>query len=156
VHVFRGIPFARPPVGALRLAAPQPVLPWDGVRDADTFGPCAPQSQMFPGLPGDTAPAEADERGWLTLNMWSPDLGDVRLPVMVWIHGGGYTQGRGDDPSYDGSRLAGEHGVVVVTVNYRIGAEGFGVFAGAPANRGLLDQMAALAWVRDDIAAFGG
>ncbi|MFD7898546.1 carboxylesterase/lipase family protein [Streptomyces sp. NPDC059743] len=164
VHVFRGIPFAQPPVGALRLAAPEPVLPWDGVRDADTFGPSAPQSQMLSQAQADAAapegsggaPAEADDRGWLTLNVWTPDLGAARLPVMVWIYGGGYTQGSGDEPMYDGARLAGENGVVVVNMNYRVGAEGFGVFAGAPANRGLLDQAAALAWVRENIEPFGG
>lgn len=156
VHVFRGIPFAQPPVGALRLAAPEPVKPWEGVRDALTFGPPAPQSQAFaraPKVPADTA---GDDRGWLTLNIWTPDLGSARLPVLVWIYGGGYTDGRADDPLYDGARLARENGVIVVSLNYRLGAEGFGFFAGAPANRGLLDQMAALTWVRDNIEPFGG
>ncbi|MFJ2645220.1 carboxylesterase/lipase family protein [Streptomyces sp. NPDC087420] len=163
VHVFRGVPFAQPPVGALRLAAPRPVAPWDGVRDAVTFGPCPPQSGMsmsadttLPRGSGGTAPAGTDDRGWLTLNVWTPDLGAAGLPVLFWIYGGGYTEGRADDPMYDGARLASENGVVVVSVNYRLGAEGFGLFAGAPANRGLLDQTAALTWVRDNIGAFGG
>jgi para-nitrobenzyl esterase len=162
-HVFRGIPFAQPPVGALRLAAPEPVAPWEGVRDAGTFGPCSPQSAFSvsadaatPGGFGGEVAAGTDDGGWLTLNIWTPDLGAARLPVMVWIYGGGYTGGRADDPMYDGTRLAGENGVVIVSMNYRLGAEGFGMFTGAPANRGLLDQTAALTWVRDNIMAFGG
>lgn len=163
VHVFRGIPYAQPPVGALRLAAPEPAAPWEGVRDAGTFGPSAPQSGFAvsadaPASAGRGGEVEAgdDDRGWLTLNIWTPDLGAARLPVMVWIYGGGYTEGRADDPMYDGTILAGDNGVVVVSMNYRLGAEGFGLFAGAPANRGLLDQVAALTWVRDNIESFGG
>ena len=148
--VFRGMPFARPPVGELRLAAPEPVEPWDGVREAVAFGPPPPQSSVM------GAPAAPDNDGdWLTVNVWSPDLGAARLPVMVWIHGGGYVYGCSGDPLFDGATLA-RDGVVVVTFNYRLSAEGFGQFAGAPANRGLLDQVAALRWVRDNIAAFGG
>lgn len=91
---------------------------------------------------------------WLTLNVWSPELDDA-LPVMVWIQGGGYTFGMSGLPEYDGSHLA-RDGVVVVTFNYRVGLEGFGYVEGTPANRGLLDQVAALEWVRDNISAFGG
>ncbi|SDH07110.1 carboxylesterase/lipase family protein [Nonomuraea jiangxiensis] len=145
VNVFLGIPFAKPPIGALRLAAPVPAEPWDGVRPADAFGPPPPQVGVAQGDPE-----------WLTVNVWTPDLGAARLPVMVWIYGGAYVRGHTADPTYDGARLAREGGVVVVTLNYRVGAEGFGLFAGAPANRGLLDQVAALAWVHDNIAAFGG
>ena len=98
----------------------------------------------------------ADTDGdWLTVNVWSPDLGAARLPVMVWIHGGGYMYGWSGDPVFDGRVLA-RDGVIVVTFNYRVSAEGFGHFQGAPANRGLLDQVAALRWVQDNIAAFGG
>jgi para-nitrobenzyl esterase len=148
--VFRGMPFARPPVGALRLAAPLPVEPWAGVREAVAFGPPPPQS----GVMG--APAVRDTDGdWLTVNVWSPDPGAARLPVMVWIHGGGYAFGWSGDPLFDGAVLA-RDGVVVVTFNYRLCAEGFGRFPGGPANRGLLDQVAALRWVQDNIAAFGG
>jgi para-nitrobenzyl esterase len=101
-------------------------------------------------------PAARDTDGdWLTVNVWSPDLGAARLPVMVWIHGGGYVYGWSGDPLFDGAVLA-RDGVVVVTFNYRLSAEGFGHFPGAPANRGLLDQVAALRWVQDNIAAFGG
>ncbi len=148
--VFCGIPFARPPVGELRLAAPMPVDPWEGVREAVTFGPPPPQSTVM------GAPVARDTDGdWLTVNVWSPDLGDAHLPVMVWIHGGGYVYGWSGDPLFDGATLA-RDGVVVVTFNYRLGAEGFGLIAGAPANRGLLDQVAALRWVQDNIVAFGG
>jgi para-nitrobenzyl esterase len=152
--VFRGMPFARPPVGELRLAAPRPAEPWDGVREAVDFGPAQPQSGLM-GAP----PARDTDGDWLTVNVWSPepdpDPGAARLPVMVWIHGGGYVYGWSGDPLFDGAALA-RNGVVVVTFNYRLSAEGFGHFPGAPPNRGLLDQVAALRWVRDNIAAFGG
>jgi para-nitrobenzyl esterase len=150
VAVFRGIPFACPPVGELRLVAPVPVDPWEGVRETVAFGPPPPQSRVM------GAPVAGDSDGdWLTVNVWSPDLGASRLPVMVWIHGGGYVYGWSGDPLFDGAILASD-GVVAVTFNYRLGAEGFGHFAGAPANRGLLDQLAALRWVQDNIAALGG
>ncbi|GAA3818125.1 carboxylesterase family protein [Sphaerisporangium flaviroseum] len=151
VAVFRGIPFARPPVGDLRLAAPVPAEPWDGVRPAVAFGPPPPQSQML----GLSQAGNDGSEDWLTANVWSPDLG-ARLPVMVWIYGGAYIFGWSGDPAYDGGVLARHDEVVVVTFNYRVAAEGFGHFEGAPANRGLLDQVAALRWVRDNIAAFGG
>ncbi|TMZ31294.1 carboxylesterase/lipase family protein, partial [Klebsiella pneumoniae] len=93
---------------------------------------------------------------WLTCNVWAPEPGTGRLPVMVWIYGGAYLIGHSSDPVYDGTRLAREGGVVVVTFNYRVAMEGFGQIEGAPANRGLLDQIAALTWVRDNIGAFGG
>jgi para-nitrobenzyl esterase len=147
--VFRGIPFAEPPVGALRFAAPRPVAPWDGVRDASQFGPPPPQAGYF-GM--NALVREADD--WLTVNVWTPDPG-ARLPVMVWIQGGGYGIGMSSLPEYDGGCLA-RDGVVVVTFNYRVGVEGFGQIDGCPANRGLLDQVAALEWVRDNIHAFGG
>jgi para-nitrobenzyl esterase len=150
--VFRGIPFARPPVGELRFAAPQPAEAWDGVREALSFGPPPPQSQIFGPSPN---PVTGDD--WLTVNVWSPRPGtDAALPVMVWIYGGGYQFGQSADPTYDGARLAGEGDVVLVTFNHRIGVDGFGSLEGAPDNRGLLDQVAALQWVRANIAAFGG
>ncbi|MBF8191717.1 carboxylesterase/lipase family protein [Nonomuraea sp. K274] len=150
VAVFRGVPFACPPVGALRLATPVPAEPWDGVRGAGAFGPLPPQSRLLGGSAADGADGD-----WLTVNVWSPDLGAARLPVMVWIHGGGYMSGWSGDPVFDGRVLA-RDGVIVVTFNYRVSAEGFGHFQGAPANRGLLDQVTALRWVRGNIAAFGG
>ncbi|WP_306316540.1 MULTISPECIES: carboxylesterase/lipase family protein [unclassified Streptomyces] len=151
LSVFRGIPYAQPPVGPLHLAAPAPALPWDGVRDAFAFGPPPPQS-LAGGLAARPV-AEGDD--WLTVNVWTPEPGATGLPVMVYVYGGAYITGSADGPHYDGSALA-ARGAVVVTLNYRVGAEGFGVFDGAPANRGLLDQVAALRWVRENIAAFGG
>ncbi|MFJ7157381.1 carboxylesterase/lipase family protein [Streptomyces sp. NPDC101118] len=153
VAVFRGIPFAEPPVGALRFAAPRPVRGWDGVRPAVSYGPPPPQGGHF-GMDALAADAAGDD--WLTVNVWSPDPGPgAGLPVMVWIQGGAYSIGMSGLPEYDGGRLA-RDGVVVVTFNYRVGLEGYGQLAGAPANRGLLDQIAALEWVRDNIRAFGG
>ncbi|GAA1914154.1 carboxylesterase family protein [Streptomyces durmitorensis] len=158
VAVFRGIPFAEPPVGALRFAAPRPVGGWDGVRAARSYGPPPPQGGHF-GM--DALAQEVPGDDWLTVNVWSPEPGSgadpgAGLPVMVWIQGGAYTIGMSGLPEYDGCRLAREGGVVVVTFNYRVGLEGFGQIEGAPANRGLLDQVAALEWVRDNIRAFGG
>lgn len=151
VAVFRGIPFAAPPVDALRFAAPAPPPRWDGVRDASAFGPPPPQAAAF-GM--EQRAGGGDD--WLTLNVWSPDPGpDAGLPVMVWIHGGAYAIGMSGLPEYDGARLA-RDGVVVVTFNYRVGIEGFAHIDGAPANRGLLDQVAALEWVQHNIRAFGG
>jgi para-nitrobenzyl esterase len=149
--VFRGIPYASLPV---RFGAPHAVVAWRGLRDATRFGPPPPQSGAFgmDAVAGDAQGDDPDE--WLTANVWSRDLGG-RLPVMVWIQGGAYTFGMSGLPEYDGSTLA-RDGVVVVTVNYRVGLEGFGQVEDRPVNRGLLDQVAALEWVRDNIAAFGG
>ena len=152
--VFRGIPFAEPPVGALRFAAPRPVRGWGGVRDAVSYGPPPPQAAAF-GM--DRLAREAAGDDWLTINVWSPEPGpDAGLPVMVWIHGGAYTIGMSSLPEYDGGRLARDGPVVVVTFNYRVGIEGFTLIEGVPANRGLLDQIAALEWVHGNIRAFGG
>ncbi len=152
---FRGIPFARPPVGELRFTAPQPPLPWDGVRAAIAFGPAPPQSALLPILLP-APPPDADLDDWLTVNVWSPEPGAAgRLPVMVWIYGGAYRFGTASQPTYDGASLA-ARGVVVVTFNHRVGVEGFAHLPGVPANRGLLDDVAALRWVRENIAAFGG
>ncbi|MBD0742741.1 carboxylesterase/lipase family protein [Streptomyces sp. CBMA152] len=154
VAVFRGIPFAEPPVDALRFAAPQPVRGWDGVRPAVSYGPPPPQAGHF-GM--DALSPDAASTDWLTVNVWTPapDPG-AGLPVMVWIPGGAYVIGMASLPEYDGARLARDGGVVVVTLNYRVGIEGFAQIEGAPANRGLLDQVAALEWVRDTIRVFGG
>ena len=150
LSVFRGIPFAQPPVGELRFAAPRPAERWDGVREAFAFGPPPPQEMMGPevSLAGDD---------WLTVNVWTPDADPAaRRPVLVWIYGGAYKFGSADDPNYDGGRLSREGETVVVTLNYRVGIEGFARIEGAPANRGLLDQVAALEWVRENVTAFGG
>ena len=147
--VFRGIPYAEPPVGALRFAAPRPVRGWDGVRPAVAYGPPPPQSGLL-------GAQDVTGDDWLTLNVWTPEPGPAaRLPVMVWIPGGGYVSGDSGLPEYDAGHLA-RSGTAVVTLNYRLGIEGFAQIDGAPANRGLLDQVAALQWVRDNIATFGG
>ncbi|WP_067964736.1 carboxylesterase/lipase family protein [Nocardiopsis trehalosi] len=152
---FLGIPYAAPPVGPDRFRAPRPPEPWDGVRDATAHGSTAPRVPY----PGDLGAllAERDVPGddLLNLNVWTPDPGAAGLPVMVWIHGGAFTNGSGSEPAYDAAAFA-RDGVVAVTFNYRLGADGFALLDGAPADRGLLDQIAALEWVRDNIAAFGG
>jgi para-nitrobenzyl esterase len=154
VATFRGIPFARPPVGELRLAAPRPARPWDGVRDAVAFGPPPPQSAFSLTSVQAAAPG-TDPDDWLTVNVFSPDLGAAGLAVMVWIYGGAYRSGASSLPRYDGTLLA-KQNVVVVTFNHRVGVEGYAYLPGVPANRALLDQVAALRWVRENIAAFGG
>jgi para-nitrobenzyl esterase len=153
VAVFRGIPFAKPPLGPRRFQAPVPPDPWDGVREAKEFGPPAPQATM-PAAPA----AETGE--WLTVNVWTPEAAPATpaastLPVLVWIHGGAYMFGSGSEPTYDGGRFA-QAGAVFVSCNYRLGMEGFAQIPGAPANRGLLDAVAALRWVRSNIGQFGG
>jgi len=156
VHAFLGIPFAAPPFGPHRFAAPQPPEPWDGVRPAIEYGPTAPKPPTAP--PYDTLLPEPIIPGedCLNLNVWTPDPGAGGLPVLVWVHRGAFATGSGAVPVYDGSAFA-RDGVVCVTVNYRLGVDGFLHFAdGGPVNRGLLDQVAALRWVQDNIAAFGG
>jgi len=152
---FLGIPFAEPPVGARRFAAPVPHRPWPGVRDATAYGPTAQRRPLAevtaipePSLPGDST---------LNVNVFTPAPGDTaaRLPVLVWIHGGGYKGGSPASPWYDGAAFN-RAGVVTVTLSYRLGFDGFGWIADAPQNRGLLDQIEALRWVRRNVAAFGG
>ncbi|MFF6876795.1 carboxylesterase/lipase family protein [Streptomyces sp. NPDC012474] len=153
--VFRGIPFAAPPVGEARFMAPRPAHPWDGIRDACAFGPPPPQDLGNLGGPGLLDVPEGDE--WLTVNVWTPEPDPgARRPVMVWIYGGAYKLGHSGSPGYDARHIATEGDVVVVSLNYRLGMEGFAFIEGAPANRGLLDQVAALEWVRDNIESFGG
>jgi len=160
VTAFRAIPYAAPPVGALRWKAPAAPEPWHGVRAADAYGPVCPQP------PVDWAGHDLDRTSedCLTLNVWTPNAApSARLPVMVWFHGGGYTNGAGSQGTYEGTKLA-RRGVVIVTVNYRLGALGFlahpALTAESPlhssGNYGLLDQIAALKWVRANIAQFGG
>ncbi|CAL9491744.1 carboxylesterase/lipase family protein [Streptomyces sp. enrichment culture] len=153
--VFRGIPFAQPPVGDARFAAPRRPRPWDGIRDAYAFGPPPPQDLGPAGPAG--IPDAPDGDDWLTVNVWTPAPDPAaHRPVMVWIYGGAYKMGHSGNPGYDARRIAADGDLVVVTLNYRIGMEGFAHIEGAPANRGLLDQIAALAWVQENIAAFGG
>ncbi|MEV4313575.1 carboxylesterase family protein [Actinocrispum sp. NPDC049592] len=151
--VFRGIPFAAPPEGPLRFAPPAPPESWDGVRDCTSFGSAPPQLAPAPGAPPAWRPG--DGLDCLTLNVWTPDLGAAGLPVMVWIYGGQWKYGATRMPQYDAATLAAS-GVVVVTVNYRVGFEGFGHLPGVADNRGVRDQIAALEWVQRNIAAFGG
>jgi para-nitrobenzyl esterase len=155
IAVFRGIPFAAPPVGSLRFQAPVPPASWDGIREADVFGPPPPQARLGPPPPVAAGPVRHDPSDWLTVNVWTPDPGRAGLPVMVWIHGGGYRFGTASDPDWDGAALA-RTAVVMVSANHRIGVEGYAQLDGAPANRGLLDIIATLRWVRENIANFGG
>ncbi|MEU0570739.1 carboxylesterase family protein [Nonomuraea sp. NPDC005983] len=154
VAVFKGIPFARSPFGERRFAAPVPPARWDGILEATAYGPRPPQPEQ-PGLRLGPVASPADGLDILTVNVWTPDPGGSGLPVLVWIYGGAYWMGSADWPEYDGARLA-RHGVVVVTFNHRVGMEGYGHVDGAPPNRALLDQVAALRWVQENAAAFGG
>jgi para-nitrobenzyl esterase len=163
--VFRGIPYAEPPVGARRFAAPERVKPWDGERPASRFGPSAPQAgaqnalvRRFVG-----AASGPQSEDCLYLNVWTPALDGARRPVLVFLHGGAFLIGSGSTLLYSGSRLSAHGDAVVVTLNYRLGALGALALrdlvpggGDASANLGLRDQLAALAWVRENIEAFGG
>jgi para-nitrobenzyl esterase len=155
VSAFLGIPYAAAPIGPALFRAPAPAPSWDGVRDATELGPTVPKppyAPPFDGLLRDPVIA-GDES--LNVNVWTPDPGGDGLPVMVWIHGGAFRNGGNAVPSYDGRAFA-RDGVVLVSINYRLGAPGFGLLPDVPANLGIRDQLAALAWVQDNIAAFGG
>ena len=161
IPAFFGIPYGSNPSGELRFQAPLPAPPWSGVREASEFGPIAPQPAALGGfaIPGD--PSEQSE-DCLSLNVWTPSIDGPLLPVMFFIHGGSFTSGTGASLVYRGGVLAGEGNVVVVTINYRLGALGFLGHAalqgknGSLGNFGLMDQVLALEWVRDNIASFGG
>ncbi|MFD7157450.1 carboxylesterase/lipase family protein [Kribbella sp. NPDC059898] len=152
--VFKGIPYAAPPVGPDRFRPPRPPRPWSAPLKATSYGPTAPQTGAAGPLAELVPRAIVPGDNYLNLNVWSPDL-DGNAPVMVFVHGGSFTSGAGALPVYDGSRFA-RDGVVLVTINYRLGADGFLWFGDGSPNLGLLDQIAALTWVRDNIAAFGG
>ncbi|MFJ9391221.1 carboxylesterase/lipase family protein [Nocardioides sp. NPDC101246] len=155
VFRFRGIPFAASPFGLDRLRPPAPVARWDGVREAVEVGLGVPQGR-FPDDPLDAYfnPARQGE-DCLNLEIVTPDPGAAGLPVMMWIHGGGFITGTGSAPAHDGLSFA-RDGVVHVGINYRLGADGFTYFDDGIENLGLLDQIAALEWVQRNIAAFGG
>ncbi|SEO53605.1 para-nitrobenzyl esterase [Duganella sp. CF517] len=154
MNTYLGVPFAAAPVGALRWRAPQAVAPWKGVKPATAYSPACAQTAVWVSNP--------KSEDCLYLNIWAPEKA-AKLPVIVWIHGGGYYGGTAAQGGFDGANLAG-HGAIVVTINYRLGI--FGFFAHpdlsaesphrASGNQGLLDQIAALRWVKDNIAAFGG
>lgn len=152
VRAFKGVRFARAPLGALRFEAPEPEPPWNGTKDATAFGPASlqwPRDDTADGVPLGAADC-------LHLNIWAPDApAGTRLPVMVWVHGGGFFRGAANNPLYDGLPFA-RQGLVFVSIQYRLGVDGFAHLPSAPANRGLLDQLAALRWVHASIAAWGG
>ncbi len=161
VWSFKGIPYAAPPVGGLRWQPPEPVEPWESVRDCTQFGPACPQPAMLGTF---YLTAGGTDEDCLYLNVWSSaSSGTDKLPVMVWIHGGSLETGSGSMDLYNGGRLSAE-GVVVVTINYRLGPLGFlshpalsvGAASGVSGNYGLMDQIAALQWVRNNIVGFGG
>ena len=149
---FLGIPFAESPAAAGRFAAPAAPGRWDGIRDALSYGATSPQPDRGVTLIPEPIIAGDNE---LNLNVFTPDLGPARLPVLVWIHGGGFFGGCNASPWYRGGPFA-RDGVVLVSINYRLGAEGFLEVPGAPANRAVRDWVRALEWVQENIAAFGG
>ncbi|MET9799923.1 carboxylesterase family protein [Streptomyces sp. NPDC006368] len=156
VASFLGIPYAAAPFGRLRFRPPAPPRAWGGTRDATAHGPTPPKAPYTPPfdvlIPEDTIAGE----DCLNLNVWTPSPGPgARLPVMVWLHGGAFTNGSASTSAYDGGTFA-RDGVVFVSLAYRLGTDGFLHLDGVPDNRGLLDQLAALEWIRDNIAAFGG
>lgn len=162
VMTFKGVPFAKPPVGDLRWRPPQPVDDWDGVRSAQKFGPRCMQRPVF----GDMVfRSDGMNEDCLYLNIWSPTVeADADLPVLVYFYGGGFVAGDGSEPRYDGESMARNKGIVTVTVNYRLNVFGFMAHPeltdessqSASGNYGLLDQAAALRWVKENIASFGG
>ncbi|WP_327260750.1 carboxylesterase family protein [Streptomyces sp. NBC_01232] len=165
VTVFRAVPYAAPPVGDLRWRPAQPHAGWSGTRDATTDGPSAPQMYMEGGDPvlGGHGSPPFDE-DCLTLNLWTPAVDAGRRPVLIWIHGGGFVSGSGSLPTYSGDTFARDGDLVVVSINYRIGPLGYlytgegdeGGEGAAGGNFWLTDQLAALRWVKENIASFGG
>jgi para-nitrobenzyl esterase len=156
IAVFRGVPYAAAPVGELRFQPPQPVPAWRGARDATKDGPIAPQGRSrLAHVMGDFERPQSED--CLTLNIWTPAPDFKKRPVLVWIHGGAFSSGAGSLAWYSGERFAANGDLVAVSINYRLGALGFLCLPGvSDGNLGLLDQLAALRFVRDNIAAFGG
>jgi para-nitrobenzyl esterase len=161
LYVFKGIPYAAPPVGDLRWMPPQPVKPWKDVRPAKEFGTIAPQNLMPAGLIKHVEQQQSED--CLFLNVWTPGLDNAKRPVMVWIHGGAFAIGSGSDPQFNSDILPKKGNIVLVTLNYRLGMLGFLRLKDATVgkipstgNEGFLDQVAALKWVKENIEAFGG
>ena len=168
VYVYRGIPYAAPPIKDLRWKAPQPVIPWEGVLIADKFGHPGYQAVHYPGGYttewgyGEESPYSED---CLYLNVWTkyPGQTDKKLPVALWIHGGGYREGWGSEPEFDAQEWAAKD-VVLVSINYRLGVFGFLTHPelsaespnGVSGNYGILDQIESLKWIKKNIAQFGG
>lgn len=156
VYVWKGIRYAQAPVGDMRFKAPVPVKAWTGTQDALSFGAVAPQQESS------IAGKEPQAEDCLYLNVWSPGADAKKRPVMVWIHGGGFVIGSGSSQMYEGTQMATNGDVVIVTINYRLGPLGFLYFneeqrkQGFENNLGIKDQIAALKWVQQNIAAFGG
>jgi para-nitrobenzyl esterase len=155
VTAFLGIPYAAAPTGPALFAAPAPVTGWDGVRDAVELGATPPKPSYPPPYDQILIDPKIPGAEFLNVNVWTPDPGGAGLPVLVWIHGGAFRTGCNAVGTYDGRAFA-RDGAVLVSVNYRLGVPGFGLLPDAPANLGLRDQLAALAWVQENIAAFGG
>jgi len=154
-YAFLGIPYAAPPFGENRMRPPAQARPWTGERDATAYGPTVPKGDYPPQYRRLFREVVIGGEDCLNLNVWTPDPGAAGLPVLVWVHGGSFMNGSGSVTEYDGTAFA-RDGVVCVTINYRLGAEGFLFLGDGTANLGLLDQLAALRWVRENIAAFGG
>ncbi|MGE3327693.1 MAG: carboxylesterase/lipase family protein, partial [Acidimicrobiia bacterium] len=159
--VLRGIPYASPPVGPRRFRPPEPAEAWSGVRDATAYGDIARQmATPLEALNGNDLRAQSED--CLSLNVWTPACDGGRRPVMVWIHGGAFLTGSGATPTFDGSSFAREHDIVVLTINYRLNVFGFLHLGGidpsevGSGNCGLLDQIAALEWVKENISRLGG
>jgi carboxylesterase type B len=156
LHVFRGVPYAAPPVGRGRWKAARPHPGWDGIRDATEYGPSAPQPWQPGGLPPIGSHGEPPfGEDCLTLNVWTPGIDHVRRPVLVWIHGGGFLTGSGNLPFYAADTFARDGNLVTISINYRLGPLGF-LSGMGDANPWLTDQMAALQWIADNATAFGG
>jgi para-nitrobenzyl esterase len=155
VYAFLGLPYAAPPFGEHRMRPPQPVRTWDGERDATAFGPTVPKGDYPPQYTPLFPEVVIAGEDCLNLNVWTPDPNAAGLPVLVWIHGGSFMNGSGSVAEYNGAAFA-RDGVVCVTINYRLAAEGFLFLDDGIANLGLLDQLAALRWVQANISAFGG
>jgi len=163
LYIFKGIPYAAPPLGELRWMPPQPVIPWTGIRSAEEFGAICPQDTSPTPIPGRKPSEEPQSEDCLFLNVWTPEIDNNKRAVMVWIHGGAFTHGSGSTPVNPGRTLPDRGGIVMVTINYRLGALGFlqlnnvtnGIIS-STGNEALLDQIAALRWVRNNISKFGG